>query len=152
MVDLPAKHVQGVKLHISVADEFDYVRTISEVAPLMEKYHIAGKFLRPRFFRWFAPVPDGDELQTGKFVTIYPCTGDLVSFLSELVRLGYMDKDVIPVKNDTHICGAIYARFGSFTDEYLVLKTGETVKDDRSKKCSREYLIWALEEMLLHYC
>lgn len=150
IVCLPAKHVQGVKLHISVADELDYVKTVKQLAIAMEQFHIAGKFLRPDFYHWFAP--EGDELQTGKFVTVYPCAGDVVGFLEELKRLGYMDKDVIPVKNDTHLCGAIYGRFGSFTDDYLVLKSGKTVKDDRSVKYSRDSLMDALEKMLLHYC
>lgn len=121
---------QGIKLHISVRDYVDYVATLRKIVPVLQKYGVTFKVVKPTSFSNFL---EGHSKQQGKFITIYPCKCNFKLVIEELINVLNDSEGVIPVIGDVHIGGRIFGRYGSMMGPYVYDQLGNAYKDDRSK-------------------
>ena len=119
---------QGIKLHISIKDYYDYIEILDRLIPVLKTAGATFKVVRPTSFERFYNIMDS---QRGKFITIYNAPFDVIYFLKETSDI-LLENDCIKLSGELQLCGRIFGRFGSNVAKYVIDKYGNPYYDDRN--------------------
>lgn len=121
---------QGVKFHIVADNVEDYFNLIRRIVPLLDKYNITYKVVRPSRAEYFI---DHQGTQRGKMITIYPtdnCNADFFFDKEVMAILNENCRNSVP--NEKAFGGRLFGRFGGFTRLYVKDPLdGRIYEDDR---------------------